>query len=454
MQAYLIKITLFILFTINQLMAQSFQFNDIQPSTAQKWGRENGRNIFVLIENKFYPNSLKIEKEILPQQEVKDILYSKFICLKLDANDMNGSDFIKKYALNEEIAFVFMGTNDNILYKESKKVTIDEFVEMAERAIELAKEADPSKLYESEFKNGRNDVEFLEKYLNFLIDKRQDCTEVIIKYFKSISEDEYFKSKNILYLINGRYDDAIGSFIFGIVSKAKEMDTPHKKQLKSKYTSMVYQSIEFAANINNEKLYLEVDSLLRTLEIPETHKYNEFFRKCRFYGTTKDTAKIKNYLLDFIKNEVWQYSKIFLENKNAQSKKANLKEDETYIRVLNQKDNHSRVNSFKMNPSLASDMLYEAVIVTLLAFRNDKMMLNKGLEWIEMSQKIKDFHDENLIVNHSKLLYLNGFREKAITELGKLIDNYKNNNSTNEFVIQRMSDLNKLMSKMIKNEEI
>lgn len=451
------KLLLLSFFAINQLMAQSFQFNDIEPETAQKWGRENGRNIFVLIENKLNLNSLKIEKEILLEQEVKDILYHKFICIKLDSESEIGSNFIKKYGLNEETLFVFMGTDDDILIKESRKISVDEFIELTERAIELAKESDPTKFYESEFKNGRKDVEFLEKYLNFLIDKQMNCTEVITQYFKSIPEEDYVKNKNLQYLVSSNYDGHINSFMYEIVVKLKDLETTFKNKLIEKYKSLIYQTVSYSAELKDEKLFLKADSIAKTWEIPETQKYEYFYRKCFFYGATKDTSKLRNYLLDFIQNEVWEFSTnelnnikiIKIEDKDLLSKVI-----VRQFKIGNQKEYFSRVHSTKMNRILATDILNEASLTVLKAFRNDKFMLQKGLEWAERADKIKLYHDNSGIVTYSKLLYLNGYREKAITKLGFILDDLSTTKINNEFSKKWQEYVDKLMIKMIKNEDI
>jgi hypothetical protein len=460
MQAYLIKITLFILFTINQLMAQSFQFNDIQPSTAQKWGRENGRNIFVLIENKFYPNSLKIEKEILLQEEVKSILFNNFICIKLDAESESGSDFIKKFGLSDAVSIVFMGTNDDILIKESRKLSPDEFIELTERARELAKESDPTKLYESEFKNGRKDVSFLEKYLNFLIDKRSvsdenrnKCTEVVEMYFKSIPEEEWTSNKNLAYLIHENYNGHIGSFLYEIVVNLKEKETFYKNLLTRKYVGFVYNSVNVAAKLKDEKLYLRADSIAKTWEKPATQKYEEFFRKCRYYSAVRDTTKLKIYLLDFIAKEVWDYSTNELNSITPQNKDSLRRDMYLHYTRTDNATYYSKVIYEKMNRNLVVDILDEAASTVLIAFKNDKFMLKKGVEWAERTSLLNLFYDDSRRVKFAKLLYLNGDKEKAIKYLEEIIEVSKKYYER-QYKSDWIETLEKLKDKMIRNEAI
>jgi hypothetical protein len=457
------KLLIFILFAINQLMAQSFQFNDIQPSTAQKWGRENGRNIFVLIENKFYPNSLKIEKEILLNADVKDLLFHQFICLKMNIENESTRDFINKYGLNEEISVVFLGTNDNVLIKESRNLTVDEFIELAEKATLIAKESDPFKFYENEYKSGRNDIEFLEKYLVFLIEKRnlnierkKICTDVMEKYFKATPEDEWVSTKNLSYLINENYSSYMDSYLYEIIFKLKEKDTPFKNLLTRRYVSFVYNTVNEATKNKDEKLYLKIDSLAKTWEKPETQKYEEFFRKCQYYGTLKDTSKLKSYLLNFIEKEVWEYSTKELLSIN-QSNKDSLRKDMYLHNTRTETATYfSKVHFLNMNRILAIDILDEASNTILLAFKKDKFMSKKGLEWAERANSLNLYVDDYHLLKLAKLLYLNENKEKAISEVQKKIYKYEFilKYGSNEYAKILLEEYSKLIEKMKNNEEI
>lgn len=437
---------LFILLLVSTQVVAQLQFTDASLSTAMKWGREMNKSIFVFYTSKFAPNGPQIEKDILGNDDVKNILYSKFICIKIDAETDEGMAFSKKYGINDAPSMVFMSAFESILYRKSNTIGIDEFIELAEKSLLAADENEPSKLYEEEFKNGRRDPEFLLKYINYLIDKREDNTVVLGVYLMELPESELTNPKILDLLSRSQYNGVIDGFYHKTLGKLIQLDTPYKSLLVPKYHDIAYNSVEVAADEKDEKLYMKADSMIRTWENPKGQRYEEFFRKVRFYATVKDSLKIKAYMTDIIEKDVM----------NASIKPP--KSDSTARMIVwsSSIENASggrywgQYNS-KMDAFLAVRLLNQATWAVTEAFAHDPSMLKKGLEWMNKAQELDGQFNNLWGVTKSKILFLNGQKEQAIQNLEKMIDEIQKAPS-NSYIQQVVKNYEEILNKMKKND--
>jgi hypothetical protein len=249
-----------------------------------------------------------------------------------------------------------------------------------------------------------------------LIDKREDNTVVLGIYLMELPENELTTNKVLDLLSRSQYKGVIDGFYHKLLSKIILLNTPYKSVLIPKYHDIAYNSVEVAAEEKNEKLYMKADSMIRTWENPKGQRYEEFFRKVRFYATVKDSLKIKNYMTDIIEKDVM----------NASIKPP--KSDSTARMIVwsSSIENASGGRYWgaynnKMDAFLAVRLLNQATWAVTEAFAHDPVMLKKGLEWMNKAKELDGNFNNLWSVTKSKILFLNGQKELAIENLEKMI---------------------------------
>ncbi|WP_343694190.1 thioredoxin family protein [Flavobacterium sp.] len=343
-------LSLFFLFISLQAVQSQNQFSvdGITYKTALENAKTQNKPVFVMLYADWCPHCNLMKKEVFSDPKVMDFLNKNYICVWKNIEKEEGMALKNKFKTTSLPAFLFLDSNETVLYALKGEMKTPEFLAEANYALNpnfqlpyLEKEflADPS-----------NSTKFF-AYLNTL-KKGKDRTELSVPthiYLQTQSDSQLVSETNWRVIANGVTD--INSREFQYVLK-------HQK--------------EFAAVASQNRVDRKVESIVNELLRPlvdnldtvNYYKQREVAKSIRLQKTDSLVFKFDLTLAE--RTEKWNfYKKVTLDDTEKL-----VWNDASFLKDIGQ---------------------------TYLKHIDDPESLKKAISWVKHSLELNDSYDGNLL---------------------------------------------------------
>lgn len=175
------------------LFAQT-NFRELTLQQALDQAKSEGKMVFVDCYTSWCGPCKYMADKVFPQQELGDYLNNRFVCLKINAEQGEGVDIAKRYAVAAYPTFLILKTDGELIYKiVGGCENADEFIGKVEAGF-----GDESAYkMEERYSNGERDYKFLFKYVYSLLESGLDnkACEVTGEWLATLSDKEKCSKK-------------------------------------------------------------------------------------------------------------------------------------------------------------------------------------------------------------------------------------------------------------------
>lgn len=340
---------LFVFISIPAVQSQNqFSVDGISYKTAIENAKKENKPVFVMLYADWCPHCNQMKKEVFSDPKVMDFLNKNYVCVWKNIEKEEGTALKNKFKTTSLPAFLFLDSNETLLYALKGEMKTPEFLAEANYALNPKFQLP---YLEKEFLADPNNVTKFFAYLNTL-KKGKDRTELSIPthiYLQTQSDDQLISETNWRVIANGVTD--INSREFQYVLK-------HQKEFAAVASQdRIDRKVE---NIVNELLRPLVDNL----DTVSYYKQREVAKSIKLQKT--DLLVFKFDLTMAERTEKWNfYKKVTFEDteKTAWNDAGLLKEiGQTYLKHI-----------------------------------NDTEGLKKSISWVKHSLELNDSFDGNLL---------------------------------------------------------
>lgn len=340
---------LFLFISIPAVQSQNqFSVDGISYKTAIENAKKENKPVFVMLYADWCPHCSQMKKEVFSDPKVMDFLNKNYVCVWKNIEKEEGTVLKNKFKTTSLPAFLFLDSNETLLYALKGELKTPEFLAEANYALNPKFQLP---YLEKEFLADPNNVTKFFAYLNTL-KKGKDRTELSIPthiYLQTQSDDQLISETNWRVIANGVTD--INSREFQYVLK-------HQKEFAAVASQdRIDRKVE---NIVNELLRPLVDNL----DTVSYYKQREVAKSIKLQKT--DLLVFKFDLTMAERTEKWNfYKKVTFEDteKTAWNDAGLLKEiGQTYLKHI-----------------------------------NDTEGLKKSISWVKHSLELNDSFDGNLL---------------------------------------------------------
>jgi thioredoxin-related protein len=342
---------LFLLCISIQTVKSQNQFvpNDTPYKKALETAKTEGKPLFIMLYADWCPHCNLMKKEVFSDPNVIDFLKENYVCIWKNIEKEEGLALKNKYNTKSLPTFLFLDSNETLLYELKGEMKTDEFMSEAKYALNSRMQLP---YLEKEFLSDPSNSTKFFAYLNTL-KKGKDRTELSVPthiYLKTQSDAQLVSEINWRIIANGVTD--INSREFQYVLK-------HQK--------------EFAAVASQNRVDRKVESIVTELLRPlvdnldtvNYYKQREVAKSIRLQKADSLVFKFDLTLAE--RTEKWQfYKKVTLDNTQKL-----VWNDTSFLKDIGQ---------------------------TYLKHINDTESLKKSIFWVKHSLELNDSYDGNLLV--------------------------------------------------------
>ncbi|MNQ54989.1 Thiol:disulfide interchange protein DsbD precursor [compost metagenome] len=342
---------LFLLCISIQTVKSQNQFvpNDTPYKKALETAKTEGKPLFIMLYADWCPHCNLMKKEVFSDPNVIDFLKENYVCIWKNIEKEEGLALKNKYNTKSLPTFLFLDSNETLLYALKGEMKTAEFMSEAKYALNSRMQLP---YLEKEFLSDPSNSTKFFAYLNTL-KKGKDRTELSVPthiYLKTQSDAQLVSEINWRIIANGVTD--INSREFQYVLK-------HQK--------------EFAAVASQNRVDRKVESIVTELLRPlvdnldtvNYYKQREVAKSIRLQKADSLVFKFDLTLAE--RTEKWQfYKKVTLDNTQKL-----VWNDTSFLKDIGQ---------------------------TYLKHINDTESLKKSIFWVKHSLELNDSYDGNLLV--------------------------------------------------------
>ena len=257
-----INLILTMLFSIGFILpgsAQGIEFNNSNWESVKAASRAQNKIIYIDFYTDWCAPCKFMAKTIFPQKNVGDFYNSNFICVQINAEQGEGIELKKKYAVGSYPTMIYTNDKEEIIYRTSGSTSAEEFISQGKIALTVPS-GELSELKAKYDANKLNKEELYQYYLRVKAKgQTKETNEVFEKYFEvaaQVSEDMFqtiitsgssSKSKTFAYL-EKHYDE------FSKLVGKEKVDAYIKKTFINEVQYGTYKNdIEYLAAKDNLK---------------------------------------------------------------------------------------------------------------------------------------------------------------------------------------------------------
>lgn len=340
-----------ILFLSLQIVSSQNQFvpNDTPYKTALERTKTEGKPLFVMLYADWCPHCNQMKKEVFSNPDVMAFLNENYVCIWKNIEKDEGIALKDKYKTKSLPTFLFLDSNETLLYALKGEMKTPEFMTEVKYALNSRMQLP---YLEKEFMSDPSNSDKFFTYLNTLKKgkDRTDLSPATHIYLKTQSDAQLISETNWRIIANGVTD--INSREFQFVLK-------HQK--------------EFAAVASQNRVDRKIESIVTELLRPlvdnldtvNYYKQREVAKSIRLQKTDSLVFKFDLTLAE--RTEKWQfYKKVTLENTQKL-----VWNDASFLKDIGQ---------------------------TYLKHIIDTESLKKSIFWVKHSLEINDSYDGNLLI--------------------------------------------------------
>lgn len=350
----------------------------------------------------------KMAKTVFVEDEVGAYFNEHFVSYKLDIEKGNGPKLKEKYGIQGLPSYVFIDTNDEVVYRSSSSMSTEAFMNEAKAAMASAKNPNSLGRLSELYNKDKEDEVLLAKYLDKLLEvkSQENYTEVLEQYLtvqKSIPDS----SKAMVMLLANHHKQLVfGGEAERIIDE--NMKTKSWKQYVRKDVREIYQKIpREMINTTTEYAIVKRDTSLieltfnRAIESGVT--VNDAQRKriyAYYYFNTKQGEKYKALVHDDIENYVAKIDKEHFRSFYLDWLEKRAAGDPEALRMV-------RPNAVKY-----SDEIY-SMVKDYVQFVNTEAEVEEVKSWMDKVYYIRPNSAVNTS-NYANILYVIGYKQEAI----------------------------------------
>ncbi|WP_370478528.1 thioredoxin family protein [Tamlana flava] len=350
----------------------------------------------------------KMAKTVFKEEEVGAYFNEHFVSYKLDIEKGKGPELKEKYGITGLPGYVFVDANDEVVYRFSRAMPAEEFLEEGEKAVTSA--SDPNslgRLAELYTKN-QDDESLVLKYLNKLYEvKTEENYTDVLEHYLSIQKSVPDSSKAMVMLLANHHNQIIfGGEAERIINeniKTKPWKKYVRKDVREIYQKIPRKMVETTTTYAIEKRDSTfIDLAIKNAEIGG-FKVNESQIKrtyTYYYLETGQGEKYKALVHDDIAKYVEAIDKEYLRSFYLDWLEKRADGDPEALRLI-------RPNSVRNSEEIYS------MVKDYVTFVNSEAEKKEVLSWMEVAYYIRPNSAENTS-NYANILYLIGDKNQAI----------------------------------------
>lgn len=370
---------LFLFVSLQAVQSQNqFSVDGITYKTALENAKKENKPVFVMLYADWCPHCNQMKKEVFSDPNVMNFLNKNYICVWKNIEKEEGIALKNKFKTTSLPAFLFLDTNETLVYALKGEIKTPEFLAEANYALNPKFQLP---YLEKEFLADPGNVNKFFNYLNTL-KKGKDRTELSIPthmYLQTQSDSQLISETNWRVIANGVTD--INSREFQYVLK-------HQKEFAAVASQdRVDRKVE---NIVNELLRPLVDNL----DTVSYYKQREVAKSIQLQKT--DLLVFKFDLTMAERTEKWNfYKKVTFEDteKTAWNDASLLKEiGQTYLKHINDTEGLKKSifwvkHSLELNDSFDGNLLTARLYNKIkdkkqaLKYAKDAKAIGKEMGW-------------------------------------------------------------------------
>lgn len=285
-----------------------------------------------------------------------------FINAKFDMEKGEGLQLAKKYEVRVYPTLLYLNADGEVIHRVAGSMEPTDFIEEGK----LVLSGKNLKYYQTEFSKGNSDEKFIKEYIGVLQKAYMDASEVVKKYFSTLSIEKK-REKDNLMLILENCDDITSDLYQWLIDNSKYLGMSEDEfyiKLRNKFNMDLL--FTFRKNGNDPKTY---DSWLKKIKNIKYGKKDKLIAATKFYN-----ARL-------------------------------LKDWDNYLKFADE-----YVLKFKVkNPQELNELAWN----TYRMLPNDKNALDKAEKWIkiafEVDKQSPEIHD-----TYAHILFAKGDKDKAI----------------------------------------
>lgn len=252
-----------------------------------------------------------MEKNVFPDEKVRNYFNSNFINAHFDMEKGEGRDIAKKYQVYSYPTYLFLNGEGELAYKSFGYLEAEEFLNVAKQA---NKGDDKNLSLRERFEKGETDPEFLLNLFRIYINTEPDFAEKISeRYFANKKDKDFSKEEVMMLIYQLKSADDPNYVVFKnnkeAISAYIDASMYDKLDVQYRLSQLFFQSVDPKTQLPDEIKYLQNAEKITDLSTAKEslayfkmtyfqnqQKYEEFAKTAvEFYGEG-DTADSKQLL--------------------------------------------------------------------------------------------------------------------------------------------------------------
>ncbi|WIO74576.1 thioredoxin fold domain-containing protein [Porticoccaceae bacterium LTM1] len=240
-------VSLLLVFATPGAIADGIHFFNGSVADALKEAEHQGKLVFVDVYTPWCAPCKVMVREIFPRDEVGDFFNSRFINIKLDAEDedFNGPELAERYGVDSYPTYLFLTADGEVQHRRGGAMTAAELIDLGKQA--LGEDAVDFERLQVRYQQGDREPDFVRTFLTYksigaekiakddvkaLLDYLQFMDGAASEYFATQSSDQLLTKANFELIVQYRgsqpkIDDPLLQFVFdnypAYVSQAGEV---------------------------------------------------------------------------------------------------------------------------------------------------------------------------------------------------------------------------------------
>ncbi|MBO9153445.1 thioredoxin family protein [Chitinophaga sp. GCM10012297] len=260
--------------------------------TAQK----QGKLIFVDVYTDWCPPCKQMDKEIFPLKDVGDSYNAMFINYRLDAEKGEGVQLAGQFAVKAYPTYLYLDAKGSLLYRAVGFQTPEMLAANAKQAMASSVAGNNSiSFFETQFKNGKRDADFLRAYLKRTAELGLDNTTALNAYLETLPVSRLSTEGELLYL-SEQLSSARSNALEFVMTHYDKLNAEQKKKVAARlYSALLYTASGASMKEGRPVEVKQILAYITQLEPELTAKQLEGASRMRmmYYGMVKDVAGLK-----------------------------------------------------------------------------------------------------------------------------------------------------------------
>lgn len=203
------------LFSCNALFAQGIEFFHGTWKEALEKAKSEEKLIFVDAFASWCGPCKRMASETFPDSKVGEYFNANFVCMKIDMEKPENSEFAGKYPVNSYPTLYFIDTEGKVVMREIGAKSVDQILDTGKRA--LGKN-DKSVDYEKKYNDGDRDPKMLFDYVRALNAAGKPSLKITNEYLNG--QSDLTTDFNLRFILEGAVD--ADSRVFDLLVKYKD----------------------------------------------------------------------------------------------------------------------------------------------------------------------------------------------------------------------------------------